>query len=64
MSVCLRNSTGVSLKVVSNFMDDKNEVVFVDRDKLPSGKKQCAVMHNNFVSKTLNYNRSAKHPAE
>ena len=39
MSVCLRNSTGVSLKVVSNFMDDKNEVVLVDRDKLQNLKK-------------------------
>ena len=27
-------------------MDDKNEVVLVDRDKLQGGKKQCAVMHN------------------
>ena len=45
-------------------MDDKNEVVFADRDKLQSGKKQCAVMHNNFVNKTLNYARSAKCPAE
>ena len=50
-----RNSIEVSLKFMSNFMDDKNEVVFVDRDKLQSGKKQCAVMHNNFVNKTLNY---------
>ena len=45
-------------------MDAKNEVVFVDRDKLQSGKKQCAVMHNNFVNKALNYARSAKCPAE
>ena len=33
------NSIGVSLKFMSSFMDDKNEVVFVDRDKLQSGKK-------------------------
>ena len=45
-------------------MDDKIEVVFIYRDKLQSGKKQCAVMHNNFVNKTLNYARSAKRPAE
>ena len=34
-----RNSIEVSLKFMSNFMYDKNEVVFVDRDKLQSGKK-------------------------
>ena len=34
-----RNSIGVSLKFMSNFMDDKNEVVLVVRDKLQSGKK-------------------------
>ena len=45
-------------------MDDKNEVVLVVRDKLQSGKKQCAVMHNNFVKKTLNYTKRAKCPAE
>ena len=45
-------------------MDAENEVVFVDRDKLQSGKKQCAVMHNDFVNKALNYARSAKCPAE
>ena len=36
-------------------MYDKNEVVFVDRDKLQGGKKECAVMHNNFVNKALNH---------
>ena len=45
-------------------MDDKNEVVLVVRDKLQSGKKQCAVMHNNFVKKKLNYTKRAKRPAE
>ena len=35
-------------------MDNKNEVAFVDRDKFQGGKKQCAVMHNNFANKTLN----------
>ena len=55
---------GVSLKFMSNFMDDKNEVVVVVRDKLLSGKKQGAVMHNNFVNKTLNYTKRAKRPAE
>ena len=45
-------------------MDDKNEVVLVVRDKLQNGKKQCAVMHNNFVKKTLNYTKRAKCPAE
>ena len=34
-----RNSIGVSLNFMSNFMYDKNEVVFVDRDKLQGGKK-------------------------
>ena len=33
-----RNSIGVSFRFLLNFMDDKNEVVFVDRDKLQSGK--------------------------
>ena len=45
-------------------MDDKNEAVFVNRDKLQSGKKQGAVMHNNFVNKTLNYAKRAKYSAE
>ena len=41
MSICLRK---YQLKretrfIVSNFMNDKNEVVFVDRDKLHGGKK-------------------------
>ena len=47
-----------------NFMYDKNEVVFVGRAILQSGKKWCAVMHNNFVNKTLNYAKSAKCPTE
>ena len=55
---------GVPLKSMSNFMEDKNEVVFVHINKLQSGKKQCAVMHNNFVNKTLNYAKRAKCPAE
>ena len=45
-------------------MDDKNEVVFVGRDKLQSRKKHFAVMHNNFVNKTLNYARRAQLNAE
>ena len=45
-------------------MDDKNEFVFVVRDKLQGGKKQRAVMHNNFVNKTLNHAKRAKRPAE
>ena len=49
---------------MSNFMDDKNEVVPVVRDKLKSRKKQCDVMHNNFVNKTLNYTKRAKRPAD
>ena len=59
-----RNSIGVSLKFMSNFMDDKKEVALVVRDKLQSGKKSCAVIHNNFVNKTLNYAKRAKRPAE
>ena len=49
---------------MSDFMDDKNEVVFIDGDKLQSGEKQCAVVHNNFVNKTLNYAKRAKRLAE
>ena len=49
---------------MSNFMDDKNEVVFIVRDKLQSGTKWCAAMLNNFVNKTLNYAKRAKRPAE
>ena len=49
---------------MSNFMDDKKEVALVVRDKLQSGKKSCAVIHNNFVNKTLNYAKRAKRPAE
>ena len=45
-------------------MDDKNEFVFVVRDKLQGGKKQRAVMHNNFVNKTLNHAKRAKRPTE
>ena len=45
-------------------MGDKNDVMFAVRDKLQSGKKQCAVMHNNFVKKTLNYAKRTKRPAE
>ena len=45
-------------------MDDKNEVVFVGGDKLQSGEKQCAVVHNNFVNKTLNYAKRAKRLAD
>ena len=41
-------------------MDDKNEVVFVDRGKLQGVKKWCAVMHNNFVNKTLNHSLEKK----
>ena len=59
-----RNSIGVSLKFMLNFTDDKNEVVLAVRDKLQSGKKWCAVMHNNFVNKTFNYTKRAKRPAE
>ena len=45
-------------------MDDKNKVVFVGKDKLKSRKKQCAVMHNNCVNKTLNYAKETKRPVE
>ena len=45
-------------------MDDKNKVVFVGRDKLQSRKKHFAVMHNNFLNKTLNYVRRAQLNAE
>ena len=45
-------------------MDDKSEFVFVVRDKLQSGKKQRAVMHNDFVNKTLNHAKRAKRPPE
>ena len=38
ISTWIRNSIGVALKFMSNFMDDKNEVVFVDGDKLQNGK--------------------------
>ena len=38
---------------MSNFMDDENEIVFVDSDKLQGGKKYCAVMHNNFINKSI-----------
>ena len=34
-----RNLIGVSLKFMPNFMDDKSEVVLVDRDKLQSREK-------------------------
>ena len=44
-------------------MNEMNEAVVLDRDKLQIGKKQCAVMQNNFVNKTLNDARGAKHPA-
>ena len=40
-------------------MDDKNELVLVVRDKLQSGKKQCGVMHNNFVKKITPKEQSA-----
>lgn len=44
-------------------MDEKNKAMVVDRDKSESGKRQSADMHNNFVNKTLNEAREAKHPA-
>ena len=47
-----------------NFMDDKSEVVLVDRDKLQSREKQCTIMQNNFVNKTLNHAKRSKRPAK
>ena len=69
LSICsrkyqLKEKLDRSFIEMSNFMDDKNEVVLVVRDKLKSRKKQCAVMHNNFVNKTLNYTKRAKRPAD
>ena len=44
-------------------MNEMNEAVVLDRNKLQIGKKQCAVVQNDFVNKTLNEARGAKHPA-
>ena len=44
-------------------MNEMNEAVVLDRNKLQIGKKQCAVVQNNFVNKALNDARGAEHPA-
>ena len=44
-------------------MNEMDEAVVLDRNKLQIGKKQCAVVQNNFVNKTLNDARGAEHPA-
>ena len=48
-----RNSIGVLLKSMSAFIDEKNEAFVVDREKLQSGERECAIMPNNFLNKTL-----------
>ena len=44
-------------------MNEMDEAVVLDRNKLQIGKKQCAVVQNNFANKTLNDARGAEHPA-
>ena len=51
------------VEILVKLMNEMNEAVVLDRNKLQIGKKQCAVVQNNFVNKTLNDARGAEHPA-